>query len=132
YDARMRILLGLTLLMGLGCDDDTTMMSTQDLSAKADLSAPADNCLAVITCAAGCAGNATCQGNCAAKGTAAAQMKYQALGQCAVSGCIVAQDGGVIPCASATDTSQACQDCIAAYAQGPACMTQLNACLTDK
>jgi hypothetical protein len=132
----MRSLFTVLLLgcLSIGCDDDTTAMMQPDLSVNNDLSHPVgtQTCLQVITCASGCAGVASCQTACAAMGTAAAQMKYGALGQCAVAGCIVKNDAGVTPCSSATDTSMACQDCITAYAQSAACSTQLNACLTDK
>jgi hypothetical protein len=133
----MRTTFAILTLLGcfaLGCDDDTSMMMTNDLSVPPDLTLKTgpDHCLAVAMCVQACSGGAMCIGGCVSNGTAAAQMKYQALATCGIMGCLSPADGGGAPmCSSATDTSAGCAACAAAYGQSAACATQLNACITD-
>src|SRR4051794_38899070 len=132
----MRTTLAMLLLgcLSIGCDDDTTMMMSPDLSVLPDLTMKVgtDHCLAVAMCVQACNGVATCIGACVGNGTAAAQTKYQALAACGIGGCTSPPDGGGSPaCSSANDTSAGCSACAAAYGQSAACSTQLNACIND-
>jgi hypothetical protein len=130
----LTVLTLLGCLATLGCDDDTTVMMMPDMSIPPDLTLKTgpDHCLKVAMCVQACNGGATCIGGCVSNGTAVAQMKYQALAMCGISGCLAAPDGGGSPaCSSATDPSAGCAACAAAYGQSNACSSQLSACLTD-
>jgi hypothetical protein len=118
----------------LGCDDDTSMMVQPDMSIPPDLRVKTgpDHCLKVAMCVQACNGGQTCINACVSNGTSAAQMKYQALAMCGISGCLSPPDGGGSPaCSSAMDPSAGCVACAAAYGQSAACSTQLSACITD-
>ncbi len=127
----------LAVLLLVACGDDTMSSSTQDMAVamNPDLSVTfgTQTCLQVASCASGCSGMATCLANCASKGTQQAQMKYQALGACALGVCQMKPDGGgAAPCSSAQDMPQGCIACVTTAAQGPDCQQQLATCLSDK
>jgi hypothetical protein len=136
----MRQLIGAMLLLGcfaMGCDDDSGSGGKMDLSVKVNpdmtMVFGTMTCGQVLTCVAGCAGSTTCVDACTATGTQAAQTKFGALVTCGITACAKPYDAGATPeCSSATDTSLACQGCIATEAQAPGCATQLTACESDK
>jgi hypothetical protein len=136
----MRAMIGAMMLLGcvaMGCDDDSGGKVVMDMSMKLNpdmtMTFGTQTCFQVITCAAGCAGSITCVDTCASMGTQQAQTKYQALIGCGLTACTKPYDAGATPeCSSATDTSQTCQDCIAANAQSAGCAAQLTTCEMDK
>jgi hypothetical protein len=123
--------------LALGCGDDNNGNNNPqpDLSVVMNpdmIMFGTKHCLALATCAGGCSGAPTCLANCAAMGTQEAQMKYQALGACALGACTSGGgDGGGPACTSGNDNSQGCQDCLSGAATGGMCDAQFTACLND-
>ena len=125
-------------LLGLaGCGDDTTSTTgMNDFAVVSDMAVAADltnlSCNAILSCVAGCGQNLVCQQSCRDAGTTAAKGFYDAFTGCVALTCGPA-DGGMGPCTSATDTSSACETCLANVAtQAPGasspCHTEYAIC----
>lgn len=102
-------------LLFIGCGDDTTTTSTQDLATVSDLSVPLDMtllaCNGILSCQAGCGQNLVCQAACRDSGTTSARGLYDTFAGCVALSCSSA-DGGSGACNSPTDTRAACQSCL--------------------
>lgn len=123
----------------VGCGDDTTTSSTQDLAAVADLSVPADmstlSCMSILACQAGCGQNLLCQAGCRESGTTMGKSLYDAFAGCVALACS-ADDGGTAACSGPTDTRAGCQACLAnTTTQAPStmasCHAEYVACASD-
>ena len=102
-------------LLFIGCGDDTTSSTMQDLATVSDLSVPLDMtplaCGAILSCQVGCGQNLVCQAACRDSGTTMAKGLYDAFAGCVALSCSSA-DGGSGACNSPTDTRAACQSCL--------------------
>jgi hypothetical protein len=132
---RPAFLVAAVALMG-GCGDDTTSVTSSDLSAAADMAVPADlsqlSCANILACVAGCGQNLVCQAGCRDAGTTMSKSTYDALTGCTAATCAPG-DAGSGACLNATDTHPACLTCLAnaaAQALNPTsgCHTQYVAC----
>jgi hypothetical protein len=133
---RAALLVAVVALLG-GCGDDTTSVTTSDLSASgADLAVAADltqlGCGNILACVAGCGQNFVCQSGCREAGTTAAKSDYDALAGCTAATCAPG-DGGTNACTSATDMRPSCLACLANAAAkalnvGAACHNEYILC----
>jgi hypothetical protein len=112
---------------GGGSSEKDLAMSHVDMTAPSgDMSG--QTCAMLALCGEGCAGDVTCENACAAKGSTTAQQQYNALFGCAYGVCTAAGDSGTAACASNTDSSQGCSNCVDAAAQSATCSAQFAAC----
>jgi hypothetical protein len=108
------------------CGDDSS-------STEPDMSASAQTCAQIVSCIENnCTTpglRAACAVTCASNGTSKAQTEYQAGITCGYGVCTKPGDGGAAACASMTDNSPGCLNCVVDAVQAKACSTQLQACL---
>jgi hypothetical protein len=130
--------LALTTLaaaLALGCggssSDHDAAASGQDLSSG-------EGCYAIAECAFACtAGDAACVQACIDKGTPVAQTAYAMLTTCGYGLCTGTDggspmgDGGSTACATATDTSAACTQCVQNGGQSTACASFVTTCANE-
>ncbi|HEX6839078.1 MAG TPA: hypothetical protein VF334_21010 [Polyangia bacterium] len=126
-------------LLFVGCGDDTTSSSSQDLATVSDMAVPLDmtalSCNSILSCQAGCGQNLVCQAACRDSGTTGAKGLYDAFSGCVALSCSSA-DGGSGACNGPTDTRAACQACLTNTAtQAPsttaACHAEYVACASS-
>jgi hypothetical protein len=132
------ILFAVALAGAAGCGDDaTTGMMTPDMAAVGDMSVPLDmlqlSCAGVVRCIAECGENTVCRQSCIDAATADGRGKFNAFDGCVAQSCS-GLDGGTASCASPTDSSIACTNClemtaIGATTSGQACHAEYADCL---
>ena len=124
----MKILLAPVSLLALvlafaACGDDSS-------DAQPDMSVNGQTCLQVVGCIENCTNDpATCATACAEHASPKAMGEYQAGLACGYGVCTKPGDGGAAACASMTDTSTSCINCVVDAVQSSTCKAQLQACL---
>jgi hypothetical protein len=111
------------VLFVAACGDDSS-------SEQPDMSVNGQTCLQVVGCIENCESDpATCAMTCASHASPKAMSEYEAGLACGYGVCTKPGDGGAAACASMTDTSTPCINCVVAAVQSSTCSTQFNACL---